>query len=40
MPAVAFYFARIGGGKGAKKLIEDLDNDELLGSWIDCFPGV
>jgi len=37
---VAFYFSRIGDDKGAKALIEGLDNDELLGPWIDCFPGV
>ncbi|KAF8541757.1 hypothetical protein BDD12DRAFT_695326, partial [Trichophaea hybrida] len=36
--AVAFYFSRIGNHEGAKKLIEELDNDEALGRWIDCFP--
>jgi hypothetical protein len=38
--AVAFHFSRIGNDEGAKKLIEDLDNDETLGKWIDCFPGL
>ncbi|KAI5841683.1 hypothetical protein BZA05DRAFT_412931 [Tricharina praecox] len=36
--AVAFYFARIGHDQGAKELIEELDNDTELGSWIDCLP--
>jgi hypothetical protein len=37
---VAFYFSRIGNDDGAKELIEGLDNDEELGRWIDCFPGM
>ncbi|KAI5841687.1 hypothetical protein BZA05DRAFT_412948 [Tricharina praecox] len=36
--AVAFMFARIGEDQGGRKLIEELDNDQKLGPWIDCLP--
>lgn len=37
--AVAFMFARLGNDEGAKTLIQELDDHETLGKWIDCLPG-
>ncbi|KAI5841694.1 hypothetical protein BZA05DRAFT_211362 [Tricharina praecox] len=36
--AVAFMFARVGGDQAGKELVKDLDNDQILGAWIDCLP--
>ncbi|KAI5841684.1 hypothetical protein BZA05DRAFT_412934 [Tricharina praecox] len=36
--AAAFMFARLGTDPGARKLLEDLDNDKNLSRWIDCLP--
>jgi len=32
-------FARLGNDEGAKTLIQELDDHETLGKWIDCLPG-
>ena len=34
--AVAYQFAKVGNDEAAQKLVVDLDNDKLLGTYIDC----
>lgn len=34
--AVAYQFATIGNDTGARKLVQDLDDDTQLGDYIDC----
>jgi len=36
--AVTFQFSRIGNDLGAAKLLEDLDQDEDIGKYIDVLP--
>ena len=34
--AVAYQFAKIGNDKVAQDLVQNLDDDKLLGKYIDC----
>ena len=36
--AVSFQFSRIGNDPGAEQLLNDLDDDEELGEFIDVLP--
>ena len=38
--AVSFQFARVGNDEGAANLLRKIDNDETVGQYVDCLPGI